>query len=400
MVRRAHRLALVVAAFILAISAGALAQSVDPALFSEMRWRMIGPFRGGRTVAAAGVPQQPSVFYIGVNNGGVWKSTDYGRDWKPLFDEQPTGSIGALAVAPSDPNMIYVGSGEGLQRPDLSTGDGIYKSTDAGKSWAAPRPARRPADRRDHRRSSRRQPPLRGRARPSLRSESGARGLPLDRRRPHVPEGALQRREHRRRSTWPSIRPTRRPCMPRCGRRARRRGRTAEFRGPNSGLFKSTDGGTTWRQLTKGLPAAADRTSRIGIDVSRSDPRRIYAIVDAAKLAGPLPLRRRRRELDARQHRRTNLGTGRRLLRSARRHEECRRRLRGQHRHLEVGRRREELRLLPRRAGRRRLPHASGSARTIRTSFCWPAIRAQWSPSTAARRGAPGTTSPPPSSTT
>src|SRR5437588_5109423 len=100
-----------------------------------MQWRGIGPFRGGRTVAATGVPQQPNVFYIGVNNGGVWKTNDYGRIWRPIFDDEPTGSIGAIAVAPSDPNIIYVGSGEGLQRPDLSTGDGIYKSTDAGKTW-------------------------------------------------------------------------------------------------------------------------------------------------------------------------------------------------------------------------------------------------------------------------
>ena len=100
-----------------------------------MRWRTIGPFRGGRTVAATGVPGHPSLFYVAANNGGVWKTNDYGRTWTPIFDDQPTGSIGALAVAPSNPNTIYVGSGEGLQRPDLSTGDGIYKSTDAGKTW-------------------------------------------------------------------------------------------------------------------------------------------------------------------------------------------------------------------------------------------------------------------------
>src|SRR5438876_9910422 len=111
------------------------AQQFSSDLYQSMRWRMIGPFRGGRTVGATGVPGQPNAFYIGVNNGGVWKTTDYGRTWKPIFDEQPTGSIGALAVASSDPNTIYVGSGEGLQRPDLSTGDGIYKSTDAGKTW-------------------------------------------------------------------------------------------------------------------------------------------------------------------------------------------------------------------------------------------------------------------------
>src|SRR5690348_5404811 len=100
-----------------------------------LRWRCIGPYRGGRTVGAAGVPGHASEFYIGVNNGGVWKTNDYGRTWNPIFDDQPTGSIGNLAVAPSNPNVIYVGSGEGLQRPDLSTGDGIYKSSDAGKTW-------------------------------------------------------------------------------------------------------------------------------------------------------------------------------------------------------------------------------------------------------------------------
>jgi hypothetical protein len=82
------------------------AETFDPALYSDMRWRMIGPFRGGRTVAASGIPSQPNVFYIAANNGGVWKSTDYGHVWKPLFDDQPTGSIGALAIAPSDPNVI------------------------------------------------------------------------------------------------------------------------------------------------------------------------------------------------------------------------------------------------------------------------------------------------------
>src|SRR5438477_8671641 len=107
----------------------------NPNLYSQLRWRMIGPFRGGRTVGATGVPGKPNLFYIGVNNGGVWKTTDAGRVWTPIFDDQPTGSIGALAVTQSNPDVIYVGSGEGLQRPDLSTGDGVYVSRDGGKTW-------------------------------------------------------------------------------------------------------------------------------------------------------------------------------------------------------------------------------------------------------------------------
>src|SRR5205807_1449881 len=114
----------------------AVAQHYPPGVYQELAWRMIGPLRGGRTRAAAGVPTQPNVFYVGAVNGGVWKTDDYGRTWTPIFDDQPTQSIGAIAVARSDPNIVYVGSGEGLHRPDLSVGDGIYKSTDAGKTWA------------------------------------------------------------------------------------------------------------------------------------------------------------------------------------------------------------------------------------------------------------------------
>src|SRR5438094_910437 len=100
-----------------------------------MRWRAIGPYRGGRAKSVTGVPGHSNVFYTGFVNGGVWMTNDYGRTWKPIFDDQPTGSIGAIAVAPSDPNVIYVGSGEGIARPDLSTGGGIFKSTDGGTTW-------------------------------------------------------------------------------------------------------------------------------------------------------------------------------------------------------------------------------------------------------------------------
>src|SRR5258705_2469662 len=131
---RMNRLAWIIALAVL-LPSGAAPQGYDPNLFAGLRWRLIGPFRGGRTVAAVGIPDQPNVFFIGVNNGGVWKTTDYGRIWTPIFDSQSTGSVGAIAVAPSDPRTIYVGSGEGLQRPDLSVGDGIYKSTDGGATW-------------------------------------------------------------------------------------------------------------------------------------------------------------------------------------------------------------------------------------------------------------------------
>jgi photosystem II stability/assembly factor-like uncharacterized protein len=117
-----------------AFTSGLPQQSVDPA--SAMHWRHIGPIRGGRARALAGVPSKPNLFYIGFDNGGVWRSTDYGSNWEPIFDRESTGSIGAIAVAPSDPNVIYVGTGAGIIRPDLATGDGVYKSVDAGRTWS------------------------------------------------------------------------------------------------------------------------------------------------------------------------------------------------------------------------------------------------------------------------
>src|SRR4029077_9868826 len=122
-------LATIIAASLVAT---ARAQAGDSTL---LRWREIGPTRAGRARALAGVPSQPNVFYAGFDDGGVWRSTDYGSTWQPLFDREPTGSIGAIAVSPSNPNVIYVGSGAGIIRPDLAQGNGVYKSTDAGKTW-------------------------------------------------------------------------------------------------------------------------------------------------------------------------------------------------------------------------------------------------------------------------
>src|SRR5258705_10119203 len=107
----------------------------DPSLLSGLHWRMIGPFRGGRVNAVSGVQGQPTVFYFGAVGGGVWKTINSGRTWTPVFDSQPIGSIGAIGVAPSNPNVVYVCTGEADMRSQISYGNGMYKSTDAGKSW-------------------------------------------------------------------------------------------------------------------------------------------------------------------------------------------------------------------------------------------------------------------------
>jgi photosystem II stability/assembly factor-like uncharacterized protein len=264
--------------------AGALGAQVDPAVYDALRWRHIGPFRGGRTVAAVGVASQPNLFYIGVNNGGVWKTTDAGRIWLPIFDEQPTGSIGAIAVAPSDPNVIYVGSGEGLQRPDLSTGDGIYKSTDAGKSWQhlGLRDGQQiPAIAVDPRDPNRVFVAVLGHPygpnpeRGIYRSEDGGRtfgkALYTDENTggidviidPATPDTVYAALWAARQGPWEN----------------------GDFRGPTSGVYKSTDGGSTWKQLTGGLPPK-DSMSRVGLEICRSDPKRLYAIVNARKDPG------------------------------------------------------------------------------------------------------------------
>ena len=116
-------------------SSAARSQQISLKLYQNMRWRMIGPFRGGRTLAATGVPGQPNTFYFGAVAGGVWKTANGGNTWSPIFDQQPIASIGALAIAPSDPNVIYVGTGEADMRSDISFGNGVYKSTDAGDNW-------------------------------------------------------------------------------------------------------------------------------------------------------------------------------------------------------------------------------------------------------------------------
>jgi photosystem II stability/assembly factor-like uncharacterized protein len=278
---RRRRPLLLPPAALLFLAGSAAAQPFSETLFSEMRWRMIGPFRGGRTVAASGIPGNTNVFYAAANNGGVWKTTDAGRVWTPIFDDQPTGSIGALAVAPSRPDTLYVGSGEGLQRPDLSVGDGIYKSTDAGKTWAhlGLRDAQQIAGLAVHPRDPDRvyaavlgHPYGPNAERGVFRStdggktwtrvlykdeNTGASAVALDPSNPDVVYAVLWAA---RLGPWEN----------------------GEWQGPESGLFKSADGGTTWRKLTKGLPTFAEGLGRIGVCVSPVDPRRLYATVDAS----------------------------------------------------------------------------------------------------------------------
>src|SRR5216683_8063206 len=111
------------------------AQQIPDSLYSEMKWRMIGPFRAGKVNAVAGVPGNPGVYYFGADGGGVWKTTDGGTVWKPIFDKEATAPIGAMALAPSNPNIIYVGTGVNSVHRDISYGNGVYKSTDGGETW-------------------------------------------------------------------------------------------------------------------------------------------------------------------------------------------------------------------------------------------------------------------------
>ena len=257
------------------------AEPGDAPPYPEMRWRCIGPFRGGRTVGAAGIPDQPNVFFIGVNNGGVWKTTDAGRVWTPIFDGQPTQSVGAIAVAPSDPSVLYVGSGEGLQRPDLSVGDGIYRSTDGGKTW-------RHLGLRDGQQIS----ALAVDPRDPRRVFAAVLGHPYG---PNVERGIFRSKDGG--ETWEKVLyrdentgavavvlDPKNPDILYADLWAARQAPWevgASFNGPGSGLYKSTDGGSSWNRLERGLPTIAQGLGRIGVAVAPSDSSRLYAQVDA-----------------------------------------------------------------------------------------------------------------------
>jgi photosystem II stability/assembly factor-like uncharacterized protein len=269
-------------------------QSFDSKYFSDMKWRCIGPHRGGRTVGAVGVPGQPNVFYIGVNNGGVWKTTDYGRTWFPIFDDQPTGSVGDITVAPSNPNVIYVGCGEGLQRPDLSVGDGIYKSSDAGKTWI------NLSETSD----------AIGKELKNAQQIGGLTVDPANENRLFVaalghpygpnPERGVYRtldggnswqkvlyKDENTGAVQVTIDPNN-PNIIFADLWAGRQGpwENGAWNGKESGLFKSTDGGTTWTKMTTGLPTTEQGLGRIGFCIAPSDSKRMYATVDAGREGG------------------------------------------------------------------------------------------------------------------
>lgn len=252
--------------------------AVDPSRFSELRWRLIGPFRGGRVLAVTGVPSEPEHFYFGSVNGGVWETRDAGRTWDPIFDSQPVGSIGAIAVAPSNPKVLYAGSGEADMRSDIAQGNGMYKSADGGKTWShigltdtqqigrilvhptnpdivyvaalghpyGPNEERGVFRSTDGGKSWRK---VLGKD-----QNTGAIDLAFEPGNPEVIYAALWQT---RRTPWSVYPPS---------------------NGPGSGLYKTTDGGDTWTELRTGLPA---KPGRIGLAVAPTMPQRVYAIVDA-----------------------------------------------------------------------------------------------------------------------
>jgi len=267
------------ALFLLVACAAAAAQSVPPELFDGLRWRLIGPFRGGRAVAVAGVPGDSTTFYFGGVDGGVWKTTDAGLVWTPIFDGQPIASIGAIAVAPSDRNVIYVGTGESDIRSDMSSGNGVYKSVDGGRTWTHlglddtrqisrivvdPRDARTvyvgalgyaygPNAERGVYKSS----------------DGGAHWAKVLDQGPEIgiadlaicagnPNLLFATTWHTHRPPWSTYAP---------------------IDGPGGGLYRSEDAGKTWARLEgNGLPTGD--WGRAGVDVA-ADCRRVYALIQA-----------------------------------------------------------------------------------------------------------------------
>ena len=255
-----------------------VARELLPTLTSGLHWRMLGPFRGGRVDAVSGVPGRPNEFYFGAVNGGVWKSVDAGRVWKPIFDAQPVASIGALAVAPSAPDTVYVGSGESTLRDSVGYGNGMYKSTDAGRSWAhigldgTQHIGKIAVDPKNSK-------VVFVAAIGHLYAPNAERGVFRSTDGGASWQKVLFKNENvgaidvvidptDSRVVYASLWNTRRPPW----------FTYAPSNGPGGGMYKSTDGGTNWKPLTNGLPV--DGMGKSAIAIAASNPKRLYAVVD------------------------------------------------------------------------------------------------------------------------
>ena len=257
--------------------------AVDPALMQDLAWRHIGPFRGGRVLTVAGDPRDAMHFYFGAVNGGVWQTRDAGRTWQPIFDGQPVGTIGALALAPSNPDVIYVGTGEADMRSDIAQGEGMFRSDDAGRTWQrigledTQQVAKVLVDPRDAKHvyvAALGHPYGQNEQRGVFESrdagahwrkvlgpdaDTGAIDLVFEPGNPEVIYAALWQT---RRTPWSVYPPS---------------------NGPGSGLYKSTDGGAHWSKLENGLPR---RVGHIGLAIGATAPKRIYAVVDSEPPGG------------------------------------------------------------------------------------------------------------------
>jgi photosystem II stability/assembly factor-like uncharacterized protein len=271
---------ILIALFLLFLVGATVAQSVPSELMNGLKWRLIGPFRGGRVVAVAGVPGDSTTFYFGAVNGGIWKTSDAGTVWTPIFDNQPVGSIGAIAVAPSDSKTIYAGTGESDIRSDLSSGRGVYKSTDAGATWThigledtrqISRIVIDPLDANvvyvgalGHAYGANDQRGVYKSVDGGMHwskvldqgAEIGISDLAISSGNPQILFAGA----------WNAHRPPWSTYSP--------------IDGPGGGLYRSQDSGKTWSRLSNGLPEGD--WGRIGVDVA-PDGKRVYALIQAKK---------------------------------------------------------------------------------------------------------------------